>query len=63
MASNEPSTLVKVDGHSDEESKTYNGVRFTAVGFCSMISNVCTPDNLHELFQHDVGPMKPKKFK
>ena len=29
MASNEPSTLVKVDGDSDEESKTYNGVSIT----------------------------------
>ena len=26
IASNEPSTLVKVDGDSDEESKTENGV-------------------------------------
>ena len=26
MASNEPSTLIKVDGDSNEESKAYNGV-------------------------------------
>ena len=29
MALNEPSTLVKVGGDSDEESKTYNGVSIT----------------------------------
>ena len=32
MASNEPSTLVKVDGDSDEESETYNGVSITDFG-------------------------------
>ena len=66
MASNEPSTLVKVDGDSDEESKTYNGVSITDFGAWFQIYvplTTCTSYSVPPETCGDISEISRKKLR